>query len=144
MFDGLVPLLQPYAESFYRWCEWSGLQPRVTSVRRSAAQQEALYAKAQKGDSIFPAAPPGRSLHQLGLAFDMVTANPKYVGANWKRLGGFWSPTDWVHFEYKPKNLIWNDRLPLGPGWQWKWLRTEFEWQLFEQVPGVSWLGHER
>jgi len=107
MFDGLIPVLQAPAESFYRWCEYAGLEPRVTSVRRTRQQQEALYARFLAGMSGgLPAAPPGLSLHEYGLAFDMVTNNPKYAGATWNRMGGFWSPKDYVHFEYKPRGMV--------------------------------------
>jgi len=107
VFDGLIPILQAPAESFFRWCEYSGLEPHITSVRRTREQQEALYARFQAGLSGgLPAAPPGMSLHEYGLAFDMVTNNPKYAGATWNRMGGFWSAKDWVHFEFRPKGMV--------------------------------------
>jgi len=103
MFDGLIPGLGFYAQWLFNWAVSSGLEPRVTSVRRTTAQQEALYRRYLAGLSAFPAAPPGSSLHEKGLAFDMVTSDEgKAAGAIWRQMGGFWSPKDWVHYEYRP------------------------------------------
>jgi LAS superfamily LD-carboxypeptidase LdcB len=100
-FNGLHPDLVPYAEALFQWAESNGLRPRVTSVLRSRQQQEVLYQRYLRGQSMFPAAPPGRSLHERGLAFDMVTADKgSAAGAVWNAAGGHWSPSDWVHFEY--------------------------------------------
>jgi LAS superfamily LD-carboxypeptidase LdcB len=100
-FAGLHPGLQPYAEALYQWAEANGYRPRVTSVRRTRQQQEVLYRRYLAGLSTFPAAPPGSSLHEQGLAFDMVTTDPAAIGAVWNGAGGRWFPGDWVHFEYR-------------------------------------------
>lgn len=101
-FDGLVPGLGYYAQWLYNWAISQGLEPRVTSVRRTSAQQAALYRRYQLGLSDLPAAPPGQSLHEYGFAFDMVTNDHGVAaGAMWNRMGGRWSPSDWVHFEYR-------------------------------------------
>jgi hypothetical protein len=100
LFAGLRPELQPYAEYLYRAAANAGLRPRVTSVFRSSQQQAVLYDRYRRGMSKLPAAPPGRSKHQLGLAFDMVTDDPAAVGDVWGRMGGRWAgPRDPVHFE---------------------------------------------
>lgn len=101
-FDGLIPELAEYAERLFRWAELQGLHPRVTSVRRNSTQQAVLYQRYLRGLSTFPAAPPGHSLHEKGLAFDMVTDDRGVAaGAVWNAAGGHWSPADWVHFEYR-------------------------------------------
>lgn len=100
-FNGLHPELAPYADALFQWAEDRGLHPRVTSVRRSTQQQAVLYQRYLRGQSSFPAAPPGRSLHEKGLAFDMVVDDPATVGAVWNAAGGHWSPRDWVHYEYR-------------------------------------------
>lgn len=77
---------------------------RVTSVRRSKAQQAQLYQNFLAGRSSFPAAPPGKSKHEFGLAFDMVTEPSSALvtlGSWWKQLGGEWSDTDPIHFAAK-------------------------------------------
>jgi LAS superfamily LD-carboxypeptidase LdcB len=101
-FNGLHPDLVPYADALYQWAEARGLHPRITSVRRTTQQQAVLYQRYLRGQSTFPAAPPGRSLHERGLAFDMVTDDKgRSAGAVWNDAGGHWSPNDWVHFEYR-------------------------------------------
>ena len=104
MFDKLERWFAPYAMWLYQVASANGLQPRVTSVYRSATTQRQLYQRYLSGQSTLPAAPPGRSLHQYGLAFDMVTtdAGNARLGALWKRIGGGWSPTDYVHFQALP------------------------------------------
>lgn len=100
-FAGLQPWLIPHAQALFAAADRAGLRPRVTSVHRTRAQQAVLYNRYLRGMSNLPAAPPGHSKHELGLAFDMVTDNPAAVGAAWNRAGGFWSPTDYVHFEVR-------------------------------------------
>jgi len=98
----LQPWLTPYAE----WLVWAApyvgaRSVRITSVTRSRAQQALLYRRFLAGQSRFPAAPPGRSMHEFGLAWDMVTepfSALDSVGALWKLVGGTWSPKDRVHF----------------------------------------------
>ena len=98
-FAGLAPWAIPFAQFLYEVAELNGLKPRITSVRRTSQQQAVLYQRFLRGQSSLPAAPPGRSLHEKGLAFDMVTANPPALGALWQSMGGRWFPSDPVHFE---------------------------------------------
>lgn len=99
---GLQPFLQPYAAWLVSVVPSAGARSyRITSVRRSRAQQLALYRNWQAGRSSFPAAPPGRSKHEFGLAFDMVTepfSALHTLGAWWQQRGGEWSRTDPIHF----------------------------------------------
>ena len=98
----LQPWLRPYAEWLVSQAHSAGARRvRITSVQRSRERQRALYARFRSGRAQFPAAPPGRSLHEYGLAWDMVTEPFSVLdtlGASWKRLGGSWSPTDRIHF----------------------------------------------
>lgn len=99
MFQGLEPWLRPYATWLYQVAQQYGLQPRVTSVRRTWGRQKVLYDRYMRGESTLPAAPPGRSLHQYGRAFDMVTNSPSALGSVWRRMGGKWYESDPPHFE---------------------------------------------
>ena len=82
-----------------------GFDSRVTSTVRSQAQQAVLYRAYREGRSRYPAAPPGTSTHERGLAFDLAadpaalalagTIAPLY-GLRW---GGTFGVPDPIHFE---------------------------------------------
>lgn len=81
----------------------NGVRYRVTSTKRTWAEQERLYQRFLAGKSQFPAAPPGRSKHQLGLAIDIVFDVPgglevavRSAGIHLLRWAG---PGDSVHFD---------------------------------------------
>lgn len=109
--DDLQPDLAPFARELVRAAGAARLLPRVTSTRRSNAEQQRLYRRFLAGQQPYPVARPGTSAHEYGWAFDMVvspmSALPD-VGAYWQELGGVWggNPTragsgyDPVHFEY--------------------------------------------
>lgn len=100
----LQPWLAPYAEYLLDVAAYNRLTTQVTSVVRSREAQANLYQRWLNGLSDLPAAPPGTSLHELGLAFDLVVSgdyrgpSQAALGAFWKRMGGLWSPKDPVHF----------------------------------------------
>jgi len=101
----LQPWLRPYADFLLRVAEYNGIPYTVTSVRRSRAAQQALWDRYQSGQSELPAAPPGHSMHELGLAFDVVfggdywSPQQKALGQLWQRMGGAWGASkDPVHF----------------------------------------------
>lgn len=89
-------------------CSYYGIQPQITSIFRSAAQQKALVDAYKKGTpGIYTPLPPGKSLHgnttwwgaPASLAMDMVVNNTttssylaKYYGITW---GGARDP---VHY----------------------------------------------
>ena len=84
------------------------LNPRayVSSVTRSRSDQAELYKAYVSGRSRFPAAAPGTSKHERGLAMDIGGLQPaelRYLGAVWKRWGGRWGGSfkDPIHFESK-------------------------------------------
>jgi peptidoglycan L-alanyl-D-glutamate endopeptidase CwlK len=84
---------------------------RVTSARRTRADQARLYERFLRGESSLPAAPPGSSLHEHGLAFDLArpAIDPHRdqllaaLGEVWNSWGGHWSKSDPVHFEVRPE-----------------------------------------
>lgn len=81
MIHGRAKLVGLY-EPWYTWCNWAlaqldqrGFDPTVTSGVRSLGEQERLYRDYQNGRSRLPAAPPGRSAHNYGLAIDVWAGN---------------------------------------------------------------------
>jgi D-alanyl-D-alanine carboxypeptidase len=101
----LIPELQPFARDLVSAAGAAGLQPRITSTRRSGTEQARLYRRYLAGQNPFPVAPPGTSAHEFGYAFDMVVTPMDAladVGAYWKAQGGIWGGefNDPVHFEY--------------------------------------------
>jgi len=63
-----------------------------------------LYRRFLAGQSRFPAAPPGRSTHELGLAFDLWINDESQLsdlGQVWEQMGGTWGGhfRDPIHFE---------------------------------------------
>ena len=100
----LQPWLVPYAKYLLDVAAYNRLPVQVTSVVRSSMAQARLYQRYLAGLSDLPAAPPGTSLHELGLAMDLVVSgdyrgpSQAALGALWKRMGGLWSPRDPVHF----------------------------------------------
>lgn len=100
--------LVPWAKYLYSLGKQYDGRLVVTSARRSIAKQQRLYNDYLRGISKIPAAPPGRSLHQLGLAFDMarIGKDPlndpllNWLGAVWTSWGGRWGgQRDPVHFQ---------------------------------------------
>jgi len=104
----LDPRLVPWAKYLYSLGKQYDGRLVVTSARRSMAKQQRLYNDYLRGISKIPAAPPGRSLHQLGLAFDLarIGKDPltdpllNWLGAVWTSWGGRWGgERDPVHFQ---------------------------------------------
>lgn len=95
--------MRPAAEWLLRVANANGVTFQVTSAYRSVTTQQQLYQAYLAGRSNLPAAPPGRSKHQYGLAFDVVFAPYPYwqaaFGELWRRVGGKWYASDPVHFE---------------------------------------------
>ena len=78
-------------------------QLQLTSGRRSRASQTRLYRRFLAGQADFPVAPPGKSKHELGRAFDMIAppAVLRSAGDTWESWGGRWGGrfNDPIHFE---------------------------------------------
>jgi len=100
--------LIPWAKYLYQIGKQYDGRLVVTSARRSMAKQQRLYNDWKRGVSSIPAAAPGRSLHQWGLAFDMarIGISPHgdpllaALGQLWRSWGGVWGgDRDPVHFQ---------------------------------------------
>ena len=93
--NGLQPWLRPYAEYLVRHFP----ELRVTSVFRSYSEQLALWNNRARNP--YPVAPPGRSYHGLGRAWDMTgpSAALARAGAIWRSWGGTWAESDPIHFQ---------------------------------------------
>lgn len=105
-FKGLQPWLIPYAEWLLAQIRHYDRAAQITSVRRSSTEQARLYRRYQAGLSRYPAAPPGHSTHETGLAFDIL-ARPEVLaaaGKAWEAMGGRWGGRfdDPIHFDVKP------------------------------------------
>jgi len=100
IFSQLHPQFRPYAEHIFAVANHYGMAPKITSAYRSLSEQRRLYNRWLRGASPYPAAPPGRSYHNYGLAIDMVSTNNKALGEYWQSLGGVWGgKRDPVHFQ---------------------------------------------
>jgi D-alanyl-D-alanine carboxypeptidase-like protein len=101
--NSLDPDFRPWAESLVQAAAVAGLNPRVTSTRRSLAEQTRLYRQWLSGARPYPVARPGTSAHEYGLAFDLVVsplAMLGEVGALWQSWGlSYGGERDPVHFE---------------------------------------------
>ena len=107
MRSGLVAPLRPWAEQLVAIAQRAfGGRAVVTSTRRSVAKQAQLYRLWKTGRSQYPAAAPGTSKHERGLAFDvggLSSAELYSLGQLWESWGGRWggrfSSPDPIHFE---------------------------------------------
>jgi hypothetical protein len=92
-----------------RWCDWAlaeldrrGFEPTVVSGLRTIGEQQRLYAAWLAGRSRLPAAPPGRSAHNFGLAIDVWAGNGQQAAM--MRLLESWGaelvPGDDPHIQY--------------------------------------------
>lgn len=71
--SSLDPTFRNYVDGFLAYLQLRlGITPTVTSTRRTRAEQERLYQDYVSGRSKFPAARPGNSAHEYGLAVDLV------------------------------------------------------------------------
>ena len=100
--------LAPWAKYLYDIGKYYDGKLVVTSAFRSAAKQARLYEAYKRRESVIPAAPPGRSLHQYGMAFDLarIGIDPigdpllAWLGEVWTSWGGQWGGArDPVHFQ---------------------------------------------
>ncbi len=119
----LQPWLVPYADYLLRVGRWynqtydwgrGGGALVITSARRSPRAQAELYQDYLRGRSKIPAAAPGSSLHEVGLAFDMARlgidpfTDPllNFLGEIWVGMGGVYGGQwggggDPVHYQAK-------------------------------------------
>lgn len=102
------------AAAFVRWLQAQGVRVTVSSTRRDQAEQKRLWdcyrttgcSNCRRGPGCYPAAPPGQSMHALGIAFDLHLDPPVYDGAGraWERAGYTWGGrfADRIHFDMRP------------------------------------------
>lgn len=117
-FFGLDPDLRDTAEELLAMAREADPRFRLTSVVRGIHEQQKLWDAYQealrRGEAHLPAARPGTSKHEFGLAFDMARPGiapedddllPE-LGAIWEEAGGIWGGrfNDPVHFE-SPKTI---------------------------------------
>lgn len=101
VLEALQPWLVPAARRLVQIAQRLDPAARVTSTLRTRAEQTMLYRRYLAGQSQYPAAPPGRSMHEHGRALDLI-ARPDVLmrlGGMWQSAGGRWSPADSIHFE---------------------------------------------
>ncbi len=78
-----------------------GISYRLTSGYRSVAKQRKMYARYLRGLTEYPVAPPGRSMHNYGLAMDLLTDDLPFFVAIARAHGLRWAGArDPVHFEF--------------------------------------------
>lgn len=93
------PLVAAVARNMPRIAAVLGIRAKVTSVVRSRKKQEQLYADYKAGQSFLPAAKPGTSPHEFGLAIDIVTDDLETLVGFMRYIGFTWAgPKDKVHF----------------------------------------------
>ena len=96
-FSGLQPWLAPWASRLLE--QVPGLL--IVSTYRSYTDQLRLWR--QRARNPYPVAPPGRSMHQYGRAFDLGGRDALLhrAGQIWEKWGGRWGGRigDPVHFE---------------------------------------------
>lgn len=118
----LDPEAEPVARAFLRLLEspvfarFAGVpqvRATVTSTRRSPTKQRELWncyqrtgcSNCRRTSSCFPAAPPGKSTHGLGIAFDLHLTPPVYraAGRVWEAIGYRWGGRydDPIHFDMR-------------------------------------------
>jgi hypothetical protein len=100
---GLDPAFKPFVDALLSFAPQGAY---ITSGRRSGEVQQALYIDFITGKSKFPAARPGGSLHERGLAVDIGGLSPsqlKQLGELWESWGGRWGgrfrKSDPIHFD---------------------------------------------
>ena len=98
---GLEPDVRQLAECAVQVANSVGIEPVITSTRRSWAEQTVLRHRWEAGLSAFPANRPGDSAHEYGLAWDSWVPDDQM--ARWKLIRecvGFRVPEgDLIHAE---------------------------------------------
>jgi len=103
--NALDPRVERFRQALQRVLARHGMPLVFTSGYRTRSQQAALYHDWLSGRSKYPAAPPGFSKHERGLAFDLAGSPPaleiagrlaRGAGFRW---GGDFHRADPVHFE---------------------------------------------
>lgn len=105
----LDPALRPLARQLLDDVQELRLDCQVTSTFRSTAEQRSLYRDFLAGKRSLPVAPPGTSLHEYGLAFDLLCPTldlQRAVGSVAPEYGLKWGgEADPVHFQLSDELL---------------------------------------
>ena len=104
----LDPKLAVIARNLPRVARSQGFEARVTSGFRTRKKQQELYTNWKNGYSPLPAARPGTSDHEVGMAIDVVSTNTDKLVALLTAAGLFWAgKDDPVHFSLlSPKSKL--------------------------------------
>lgn len=101
-FSGLHPQLRNLVRNLPRVAAYHGIRYRITSAYRSPKKQAALYKAYLAGTNPYPVAPPGTSLHESGLAIDIIADDQQKLASLLTSAGLFWAgAADPVHFQLK-------------------------------------------
>ena len=124
---GLDPKLATIAKNLPKVAKSLGFSARVTSGYRSYKKQKELYINWKNGYSPYPAARPGTSDHEIGMAIDVLSDNQDALVTLLTQAGLFWAgPTDPIHFSaLGPKSKLIKARgeskkydMPTSEEWQ--------------------------
>jgi hypothetical protein len=72
----LHPAFAPLLDAYTKALDAAGIKYTVDSAYRSVPHQKEIWERSKHG-TLFPAAPPGRSFHNFGMAADVIPANPR-------------------------------------------------------------------
>jgi hypothetical protein len=149
---GLDPKLAIIARNLPKVARSQGFEARVTSGYRTKKKQQQLYTDYKNGYSPYPAAIPGTSDHEIGMALDVVSNNQDKLVALMTGAGLFWAgPTDPIHFSaIDPKSKLMKARgeshkyaVPTSEEWQAITLtgKYDIEHELAFFLPVLKFLG---
>lgn len=101
---GLHPYFRPWIDWLLDFADQNGVTVEVISAFRTVEEQKRAAAQARAAGR--PAAKPGRSAHNYGLAVDLAagghssSADHKWLMSVWEAMGGSFYPNDAPHFEH--------------------------------------------
>lgn len=94
------PKLRTIARNLPRVAKANGFQVRITSGYRSRSVQAKLYRDYLNGTALYPVNPPGTSLHEKGMALDILSTNQNALASLLTSIGLTWGgPSDPIHFQ---------------------------------------------
>jgi hypothetical protein len=110
------PTLKKIARNLPRVAASQGIQVRITSGYRSRAVQTKLYNDYIAGRAAYPANPPGTSMHEKGLALDILSSDPYALAGLLTQVGLEWAgPSDDIHFQLPAKSSRTGKVAPVQP-----------------------------
>ena len=85
-------------QHWWKWLRSMGFDPESPVLIARSQNSSGCTSDTLPGRIPTPSPPPGRSWHNYGLAMDLVSTDNAWLGAVWRHWGGFWTPSDAVHF----------------------------------------------